>query len=84
MKKILFYFIFIIILIFTMPILFTNQFNTKEVVSEKVEEEKFDYGEYSNIKLLHTDTGIVEDMDLDTYLYGVVASEMPANFEIEA
>ncbi len=84
MKKILFYFIFIIILIFTMPILFTNQFNTKEVMSEKVEEEKFDYGEYSNIKLLHTDTGIVEDMDLDTYLYGVVASEMPANFEIEA
>lgn len=84
MKKLLFYFVFIIILIFTMPIIFTNPFNTKEVVAEEISEEKFDYGEYSNIKLLHTDTGIVEDIDLDTYLYGVVASEMPASFEIEA
>ncbi len=87
MKKILFYFFFIIILIFTMPILFTNQFKTEEVSSEETEEiieEKFDYGKYSNIRLLHTDSGTIENVDLDTYLYGVVASEMPASFELEA
>lgn len=84
MKKLLFYFIFIIILIFTMPIIFTNQFQAEEVLSEQVVEEKFDYGEYNNIKLLHVDTGIVEEIDLDTYLYGVVSSEMPASFDMEA
>lgn len=36
------------------------------------------------IKLLHSETGQVEEVDLDEYLYGVVSSEMPANFEIEA
>lgn len=51
MKKILFYFIFVIILIFTMPIIFTNQFKTEEVSSqeEPVVYEKFDYGEYTTI-----------------------------------
>lgn len=80
MKKIIFYLIFIIILTFCMPIIFTNPFKTEETAAE----EKFDYGEYSNIRLLHTDTGEVEEIDLDTYLYGVVASEMPASFELEA
>lgn len=84
MKRIVFYIIFIIILVITMPIVFTNQFKTEEVVSNDNIEEKFDYGEYSNIRLLHTETGEVENIDLDTYLYGVVASEMPASFEIEA
>ena len=83
MKKLIFYFVFVIILIFTMPIIFTNQFKTEEVISPKVEE-KFDYGQYSTIKLLHTSTGVVEEMHLDEYLYGVVASEMPATFELEA
>lgn len=36
------------------------------------------------IKLLHSETGQVEEVDLDEYLYGVVSSEMPASFEIEA
>lgn len=85
MKKIIFYLIFIIIITFCMPLIFTNPFETEEVVAEEqIEEEKFDYGEFSNIKLLHTETGVVEDIDLDTYLYGVVSSEMPADFELEA
>lgn len=83
MKKILFYIIFSIILIITMPIIFKN-LKTEEVVSNEVLEEKFDYGKYSNIRLIHTETGEIETMDLDTYLYGVVSSEMPASFEIEA
>lgn len=84
MKKILFYLFFVIILIITMPIIFTNKFKTEEVISNQIVEEKFDYGKYSTIKLLHTETGEVEELDLDSYLYGVVSSEMPANFEMEA
>lgn len=85
MKKIIFYFFFVIILIFAMPLIFTNQFKTEEVLSSDMEEEeKFDYGDYSQIKLLHIEDGSVEDLDLDSYLYGVVASEMPASFEVEA
>lgn len=82
MKKIVFYLIFIIILTFTMPLIFTNPFKTEETVANEIE--KFDYGKYSSINLLHIDTGEVEQIDLDTYLYGVVASEMPATFELEA
>lgn len=84
MKKLLFYFIFIIILVFVMPIIFTNKFKTEEVSTEEVVDEKFDYGEYSIIRLLHIASGTVEEMELDNYLYGVVASEMPASFELEA
>ena len=47
-------------------------------------EEKFDYGEYNNIRLLHVTSGEVEILDLDTYLYGVVSGEMPASYDIEA
>lgn len=67
MKKMIFYFCFVLILVFTMPIVFTNQFKTEEVISKEIDE-KFDYGEYSEINLLHTDTGVVEKMNLDTYL----------------
>ena len=36
------------------------------------------------IKLLHSKTGNVEEISLNEYLYGVVSSEMPAMYEIEA
>ena len=82
MRKIIFYFVFVVVLVFTMPIIFTNQFETKEVSSSKIE--KFDYGDYNKIKLQHVDNGNIEELELDNYLYGVIASEMPASFEIEA
>ena len=34
--------------------------------------------------MLHSETGQIEEINLEEYLYGVVSSEMPANFEIEA
>lgn len=83
MKKILFYLIFIIVITFCMPLIFTNPFKTEETVAEE-KEEKFDYGSFNTINLLHTETGQVEALDLDTYLYGVVASEIPADFEFES
>ncbi len=89
LKKLLIYFLCIILLVFCIPMMFTNQFKTEEVVSNQIQEEepikeKFDYGAYSTIHLLHTGTGEVETLDLDTYLYGVVSAEMPASYELEA
>lgn len=49
--------------------------------SESTEQEK---SNSKTIKLLHSATGEVEELNLDEYLYGVVSSEMPASFEIEA
>ena len=87
MKKFIAYFIFLIVLIFTMPIIFTNPFQkTEETMAEdeKKEYTKADYGDLSTIKLLHSNTGEIEELDFDTYLYGVVSAEMPASYEIEA
>ena len=39
MKKIILYFLFFFILFFALPILFTNKFETKEVVSKDIIEE---------------------------------------------
>lgn len=44
----------------------------------------YDYRQYNTIKLLHTESGNVEDIPLEEYLYGVVSAEMPASYEIEA
>ena len=88
MKKIIIYFLFVFILIIAVPVVFTNKFEqVEEVVSEEVVENKYpkaDYGDINTIKLLHTDTNQIEEIDFDTYLYGVVASEMPASYEMEA
>ena len=85
MKKLILNTAFIIIIAFMIPILFTKRFKTNETASNKVEEKQaFDYGQYSTIRLLHTETGEVENLNLDTYLYGVVSAEMPASYELEA
>lgn len=87
LKKIILYGIFVIILIFTMPIVFTNQFQeTQEVSTEETKGtfEKANYGDLSIIRLLHKDTNQVEEIEFDPYLYGVVSAEMPASYELEA
>lgn len=33
---------------------------------------------------MHSSSGEIDEIDLDEYLYGVVSSEMPASFEVEA
>lgn len=89
MKKIFICISFFILVCFLIPILFTNNQNTKETGVLKNEEEInekqiYNYGEYNTIKLLHCDTKEVEELELDTYLLGVVSAEMPANFNQEA
>lgn len=72
--------------IFIIPLIFTKEFSkkTEEVKSENVVENNYDYKNYKTIRLLHSKTGQVEELNIDEYLYGVVSSEMPADFELEA
>lgn len=87
MKKILMYIVFVIVLMITMPIVFTDNFSKTEQTSTKETTptyEKADYGDLNTIRLLHQDAGQVEELDFDTYLYGVVSAEMPASYELEA
>ena len=45
---------------------------------------KYNYNKYGTIKLLHSDTGKIEEVSIDDYLCNVVSAEMPADFELEA
>ena len=95
MKKIFIYLLGFIIIFFIIPTLLTispQKENVEETISnieENPEEtvkqqEQYDYQKYKTIKLLHQESGQVEELNIDEYLYGVVSSEMPANYEIEA
>ena len=89
MRRIIIYTLCLVLVCFLIPILFTNREHTKEKESfeneeENKKEEIYDYVQYNKIKLLHSNTQEVEELDLDTYLLGVVSSEMPASFEQEA
>ena len=92
MKKILIYFLCFIILFFVFPVICTNtQERVQETlanedvpIKDKEEKTEYEYQKYKTIKLLHSETGQIEELEIDQYLYGVVSSEMPANFEIEA
>lgn len=75
-----------ILLCFIIPILFTEQFvleNSVEVVENAVSEE-FAYTKSNIIKVLFTQDNEIREIDIDEYLYGVIAAEMPASYELEA
>lgn len=92
MKRIVVYMLFLIFLCMLIPIIFTNRriekVNGELVKNEEVKQEQpkeeYSYKQYGTIKLLHEKTNTVEEIKIDEYLYGVVSSEMPASFEIEA
>lgn len=85
LRKVIIYIILLIIISKTFKIVFSNQSVETGALDEKITEYKeFDYGDYKNIRLLHTTTNEVEELPLDIYLYGVVSSEMPVSFELEA
>jgi len=85
MRKVILYFIGLIFLCFLLPAILTDPFVK---VSSSVEDEKetpsYGYEEFNTIKLLHTKTDTIEEINLENYLYGVVSAEMPASFEMEA
>ena len=89
MKKVFIYYILLIFICFAIPIIFTSNFFSKEEEEKdknenNVAESTYDYKKYNTIKLFHTKTKKIEEIDLDEYLYGVVSAEMPASFEEEA
>ena len=91
MRKILIYFTGFFIIFFIIPVICTVTHKKEEQVQETVAEtentqiqEEYNYEKYKTIKLLHSETMQIEELNIDEYLYGVVSSEMPANFELEA
>jgi len=84
LRKIIITILGFVILCFILPIIFAKKPKTTEVISNPEEIKQYDYKEYNTIKLFHAGTGEIEEIELDEYLYGVVASEMPASFEMEA
>lgn len=88
MKKMLIYFVGFLIIFFIVPIICTvtpKKENIQETASsENIEEPQYEYKKYGTIKLLHSSTNEAEELDIDQYLYGVVSSEMPASYELEA
>ena len=94
MKKILVYILSLIVVCFILPAIFTNTSkqtsSQQNIVEENTSEEKeikkeeIPEGKYSKIKLLHSKTGEIEEVNLETYLCNVVSAEMPATFEKEA
>lgn len=99
MKKLLIYILFFIIISFAIPMIFTSKFksDTETAILYETNKEKqknntireenmaeYDYKKYNKVKVLHKKENNIEEMELDTYLYGVVSAEMPASFESEA
>lgn len=89
MKNIIMYLMLIILLIFAIPLFFTTQkdiiqTSSKENIEDNVEIKKDYYGDLSTIRLLHNETGQVEEVEIDRYLLNVVSAEMPAAYEMEA
>lgn len=72
MKKVIFFILIFIIICFAIPMIFTIKRKTEEastnIKENNTEESSYNYAQYSNIKLLHTDTNQVEEIPLDEYL----------------
>lgn len=83
MRRILLIIIAFVFLCFTIPVLLTKRSGAKPV-DVPTEENTYTYSNYGTVKVLHKDTGEVESLGMDEYLYGVVSAEMPANYELEA
>ena len=91
-NKYIIYIMIFVLIIFVLPAICTKKVAGKVQKEDKAEQnkeskeevEKHDYSKYGTIKLLHKDSGQIEEIQIDEYLYGVVSAEMPANYEKEA
>ena len=93
MKKLSMYFLALITVCFVLPAIFTK--TNKQVSTDtqgenipidvqNIEEQKDSNNSDKEIKLLHSKTGEVENVNIEEYLCNVVSAEMPASFETEA
>ncbi len=90
MRKILIIIILLVQIIFFIPIIFTKQFYIAKHIdstlnqNEIIMNPQYDYNQYKTIKLLHSKTGEIEEINLDEYVCNVVSAEMPVDFQMEA
>ena len=93
MKKLFMFVIGLLIICFFIPVLFTTRFKntTNNIIEENIvliesnsSINTYDYKQYNIIKLLHSKTNQIEEINLEEYLYSVVSAEIPASFEKEA
>lgn len=96
LNKYIFYIMIFIFVIFLLPAFCTKRVvgkaqkeekenqNKEQIEENKEEVAKHDYSKYGTIKLFHKESGQIEEIPIDEYLYGVVSAEMPANYEEEA
>ena len=94
MRKILIYFCAFLLICFIAPAICTvtpkketiaiENLPTEQANEETPKQQEYNYEKYKTIKLLHPEAAQVEELNIDEYLYGVVSSEMPASFEVEA
>lgn len=89
MKKLTVLIIISVLIIFLIPIIFVKRksISVNNENKDKIEElkvEKYNYSDFSKIKLLHNKTNQVEEVNLDEYIANVVSAEMPVKYEIEA
>lgn len=93
MKKLSMYFLALITVCFVLPAIFTktnkqvSTYTQGENISidvQNIEEQKDSNNSDKEIKLLHSKTGEVENVNIEEYLCNVVSAEMPASFETEA
>lgn len=98
MKKVAIYLVIILVLCFILPVIFTKKFDVVETMAsilkenleqsenklDEVEVIDYDYSKYKTVKLLHSNTEEIEEVNLDEYLCNVVSAEMPVDFDIEA
>lgn len=89
MKKLTVLIIISVLIIFLIPIIFVKRKsisvnNENKDKIEELEVEKYNYSDFSKIKLLHNKTNQVEEVNLDEYIANVVSAEMPVKYEIEA
>lgn len=80
MKNFIIYLIILSLLVFAIPLVFTNI----PVQETSGVPEIIDDSSYSTIRLYHTNDGTIEELNMNEYLYGVVSGEMPAIYELEA
>ena len=87
MKKFLGYLILFILIIFILPAVMTSRSRTVAVEENNQIQNTVKQATVDNsmkIKLLHTKTNKIEEVNLEDYICNVISAEMPASFENEA
>lgn len=82
MKNITYYALLLILIIIILPLLIVRGCSVHNI--QEIEEEKITDQETETIRFFDVKENKVKEADLEQYVRGVVAAEMPVNFELEA